>query len=89
MNTAHKGRRAEHRARALLEAEGFAVVRAAASKGVCDLVAWNATSIRLVSVKSGAAYASTAEREAPSRRTWRTDGQRHPIGVTHSRSFLC
>jgi hypothetical protein len=33
MNTAHKGRRAEHRARTLLEAAGFAVCRAAGSKG--------------------------------------------------------
>jgi len=29
MNSAHKGRRAEHRARALLEAAGFSVCRAA------------------------------------------------------------
>jgi len=36
MNTAHKGRRAEHRARALLEAAGFAVCRAAGSKGPAD-----------------------------------------------------
>ena len=63
VNTARKGRRAEHRARALLEAAGYTVVRAAASKGVCDLVAWNATSIRFVSVKCNG-YASAAEREA-------------------------
>lgn len=64
MNTAHKGRRAEHRARRLLEAAGYTVTRAAASKGVADLVAWNATGFRLVSVKAGGRYASRAERAA-------------------------
>jgi Holliday junction resolvase-like predicted endonuclease len=63
MNTAHKGRRGEHRARALLELAGYTVIRAAASKGVCDLVAWDATSIRFVSVKCGSSYASAIERE--------------------------
>ena len=53
MNAAYKGRRAEHRARALLEAAGFAVCRAAGSKGPADLVAWDTTSIRFISVKSG------------------------------------
>ncbi len=64
MNTAHKGRRAEHRCRALLEAAGFSVCRAAGSKGPADLVAWDATSIRFISVKSGSKYASAIEREA-------------------------
>ena len=64
MNTARKGRRAEHRARTLLEAAGFVVCRAAASKGPADLVAWDATSIRFISVKCGTKYASTIEREA-------------------------
>ncbi len=64
MNTAHKGRRAEHKARAILEAAGFEVCRAAGSKGPADLVAWNTTSIRFISVKSGSAYASAIEREA-------------------------
>jgi Holliday junction resolvase len=63
MNTAHKGRRAEHRARALLEAAGFQVCRSAGSKGPADLIAWNTTSIRFVSVKSGTTYASALERE--------------------------
>jgi hypothetical protein len=62
MNTAHKGRRAEHRARALLEAAG-AVCRAAGSKGPADLVAWDTTSIRVV-VKSATKYATAIEREA-------------------------
>jgi Holliday junction resolvase len=64
MNTAVKGRRAEHRARRLLEASGFSVVRAAGSKGPADLVAWDTTSIRFLSVKSGTKYASAIEREA-------------------------
>jgi hypothetical protein len=64
VNTAHKGRRAEHRARALLEAEGLIVCRAAASKGAADLIAWDTTSIRFISVKSGTKYASAVEREA-------------------------
>ncbi|MGE5836011.1 MAG: hypothetical protein ACM4AI_16135 [Acidobacteriota bacterium] len=63
MNTAHKGRRAEWKARTLLEAAGFSVCRAAASRGPCDLIAWDATSIRFVSVKSGSKYATAIERE--------------------------
>ena len=58
-----KGRRGEHRARAALEAAGFTVVRAAGSKGLADLVAWDAQSIRFISVKSGQTYASAIERE--------------------------
>jgi Holliday junction resolvase-like predicted endonuclease len=64
MNAAAKGRRAEHKARMILVAEGFEVVRAAASKGPADLVAWNATELVLVSVKSGTKYASADERAA-------------------------
>jgi Holliday junction resolvase len=64
VNSSHKGRRAEHRARALLEAAGFHVCRAAASKGPADLVAWNDSSIRFISVKSGTKYASATERDA-------------------------
>ncbi len=63
-NTAHKGRHAEHRARALLEAAGFAVSRAAGSKGPADLIAWDTTCVRFISVKSGTKYASAIEREA-------------------------
>jgi hypothetical protein len=51
MNAAHKGRRAERRARALLEAAGFEVCRAAGSKGPADLVAWDTTSIRFISIE--------------------------------------
>ena len=63
MNASHKGRRAEHRARTLLEAAGFTVCRAAGSKGPADLIAWDGTSIRFISVKSGTTYASTVEKE--------------------------
>jgi Holliday junction resolvase len=62
MNCYRKGRRAEHRARAILEAAGFEVCRAAGSKGPADLIAWDARSIRFVSVKSNG-YASAIERE--------------------------
>ena len=41
INCAIKGRRAEHRARQLLEQSGYHVLRAAGSKGVVDFVAWN------------------------------------------------
>ena len=64
MNTSHKGRRAEHRARALLEAAGFSVCRAAGSKGPADLVAWDTTSIRFISIKSGTQYVRAVERDA-------------------------
>jgi hypothetical protein len=39
------------------------VCRSAASKGPIDLIAWDATSIKLVNVKGGSAYASAIERE--------------------------
>jgi Holliday junction resolvase len=89
MNASHKGRRGEHRARALLEAAGFTVVRAAASKGPVDLVAFDAVSFRLVSVKSGTKYPSAAEKETlallprpanASVEVWRfADRCRHPV----------
>lgn len=62
MNAARKGRAAEHRSRALLEAAGFSVCRAAGSRGLADLVAWDRVGIRFVSVKSGTRYASASER---------------------------
>jgi Holliday junction resolvase len=64
MNASAKGSRAERRARALLEAAGFQVCRAAGSKGPADLVAWDTTAIRFLSIKSGTQYASAIEREA-------------------------
>lgn len=54
MNAARKGRRAEHRSRRWLEAQGFPlVVRSAASKGPFDLVAVGAAGVVLCQVKSG------------------------------------
>jgi Holliday junction resolvase len=52
MNTAAKGRRNEHRSRALLEASGYAVTRAAASLGVWDLIGVGSTDFVLVQVKT-------------------------------------
>lgn len=64
LNSSHKGRRGEHRARKILEDAGFFVSRAAGSKGPADLIAWNEVQIRFISVKSGTKYASALEREA-------------------------
>lgn len=64
MNTAHKGRRAEHRAQRILEAAGYLTTRAAGSKGAADIIAWDSQRIRFVSIKSGTKYASAIEREA-------------------------
>lgn len=63
MNTARKGRRLEHRSRALLEAAGYAVVRIAASRGPADLIAFNAAEALFVQVKAGA-WPSARERTA-------------------------
>ncbi|MBI3109295.1 MAG: hypothetical protein HYY95_27605 [Candidatus Rokubacteria bacterium] len=52
MNTSAKGRRLEHRSREVLEAAGFTVVRAAASKGDFDLVGYSAAGWCLVQVKA-------------------------------------
>ena len=52
MNRAAKGRRLEHKSRELLEAEGYRVTRAAASKGAFDLIGIQASGIVLVQVKS-------------------------------------
>lgn len=56
------GRRAEYKARRILEAEGYYVTRAAGSKGCADLVAWNAARFRLISVKRGSGRLSPQER---------------------------
>ena len=52
MNTAAKGARNEHRSIELLESLGYRCVRAAASKGVFDIVAIGPSDIALVQVKS-------------------------------------
>lgn len=88
MNAAAKGRRSEHKARAILRSAGYEVCRAAGSKGKVDLVAWSSTTIRFISVKSGGEYASSVEREAlallprPSNATveiWRFPGRCAPV----------
>lgn len=57
------GRRREYRAQRILEAAGYQTIRAASSKGVVDVVAIGYC-VRLISIKSGSAYASAIEREA-------------------------
>jgi hypothetical protein len=52
------GTRAERRAGATLEAEGYLVCRAAGSLGLFDLVAVGAVDVRLVQVKRGIARAN-------------------------------
>jgi Holliday junction resolvase len=52
MNTKRKGSKNERRSRRLLEAQGYAVTRAAASLGAFDLIAICARNILLVQVKS-------------------------------------
>ena len=47
-----KGARREHASKRLLEARGYAVVRAAGSHGAFDLVAFSAADVVLVQVKS-------------------------------------
>jgi len=63
MNAKAKGTRNEHRSKAILEAAGYAVTRAAGSLGAWDLIAVSATDFCLVQVKSNRAPAP-AEREA-------------------------
>lgn len=59
-----RGRAAEHRARKVLEDDGFSVVRSAGSKGLIDLVAWNSVQVRFIQTKRGSARLSGVEREA-------------------------
>lgn len=61
MNTAAKGRRQEHRSMALYKALGFTCVRAAASKGAWDFVAFSNHNVVIVQVRSGK-WPSPAER---------------------------
>jgi hypothetical protein len=52
MSSKAKGTRREHASRRLLEAEGYAVVRAAGSKGAWDLIGVSSRDVVLVQVKS-------------------------------------
>lgn len=55
MNAAHKGRRTEHRARAILEAAGYVCTRAGGSLGLFDMIAVGPQDVRLIQVKAGGA----------------------------------
>jgi len=63
MNAKAKGTRAEHRSRALLEAVGYRVTRAAASLGEWDLIGIGPADAVLVQVKVGR-WPGRAEMEA-------------------------
>ena len=52
MNTAAKGRKQEHRSKALLESVGYRVTRAAGSMGEWDLVGIGPTDVVLVQVRT-------------------------------------
>lgn len=52
MSAKSKGTARERRSRAILEAAGYEVVRAAGSHGVFDLVGFSSTDVVLVQVKS-------------------------------------
>jgi Holliday junction resolvase len=62
-NAKRKGTRNKHRSKALLEAAGYAVCRAAASLGAWDLVGISATDVVLVQCKTRD-WPGTAEMEA-------------------------
>jgi hypothetical protein len=63
MNTAKKGAAAERRTMQVLSVAGYDSIRAAASKGTWDVVAWGPQGVRFVQVKAGGAYCSSVERE--------------------------
>lgn len=62
--SASKGRYWEGLAIEALEAEGLEVMRAAASKGTWDLIAWDATRLRFVQVKGGRSPSVSARQRA-------------------------
>ncbi len=87
MNTAAKGRRNEHKSIRLLESLGYDCTRAAASKGVWDVIGIGPTDFVLCQVKSNG-WPSSVEMEQMERfksplnakkivHRWR-DNQRHP-----------
>lgn len=63
INGKRKGARAEHKAMRILETAGYTCVRAAASLGPIDVIAFGPTGIRCLQVKSGQEYCSQLERE--------------------------
>lgn len=84
-----KGARGELRAKRVLEAAGFHVVKAGGSLGAFDLIALGPQGVRCVQVKTGGHNASPAEREAmklvelpagSTREVWRwLDYAREPV----------
>ena len=62
VNTAVKGRRNEHRVIAILKSQGYTCTRAAASKGVFDIIAFNKLGSKHVQVKTNG-WPSPAERK--------------------------
>jgi Holliday junction resolvase-like predicted endonuclease len=63
VNRSAKGRHLEYRSRRILEAEGFSVIRSAASKGAFDLVAFRRDGAVLVQVRASR-WPSPSELEA-------------------------
>ena len=65
VNTASKGRRKEYQVIDALKADGWTVVRSAASKGAFDIVAISKHGFRCVQVKAGRRFSNIpkAERE--------------------------
>src|SRR5262245_47186705 len=53
MKRYEKGKRAEKKSRAWLEARGYFVIEARGSHGPCDLIAIDGERVRVVQVKSG------------------------------------
>ena len=53
MNRGAKGGRIERRAKKMLEAKGYTVVKSGGSLGLFDLVAWDTVVMRFIQVKSG------------------------------------
>jgi hypothetical protein len=62
MHNLAKGIRVERTLKQQLETEGYAVTRAAASKGAYDLIALNRRQVRLISVKSGRKFPALVRR---------------------------
>lgn len=59
----HSGRRREYGCQEILERAGYLTIRAAGSKGICDVVAFGPSGNRFISVKSGSARLTSVERE--------------------------
>jgi hypothetical protein len=87
VNTSRKGRHREHQSRALLEAQGYVVIRSAASLGRFDLVAVGPADILLIQVKANR-WPTSSPICAPSRRR-QTVGDWFTAGATARRRRTC